>query len=401
MANKVINGQQCTIVWHVDDLKMSHIRQEVLDKIIEKLTRKYGNKKGLSVQQGRKHEYLGMTIEYTDDRKVKFTMNDYIDGLLNEMTEDMKGVAVTPAASHLNEVNDNAEKLSDTMHDTFHHLTAKILYLSKRARPDLQTAVSFLTTRIMQPDIDDWKKLSRCLKYLWGTRGLPMILGGNDEVNLKWWIDASFAAHPDMRSHTRVTMSLGHGCPYSSTIKQKINTKSSTEAELVGVDDGLPMVIWTRNFLEAQGLTVNDNVVYQDNMSSILLERNGRSLSGKRTRHISIRYFFVADRIKSRELRVAYCPTEEMLVDFYTKPLQGRLFRKLRNVIMGLPPEMEMNTEVPPQECVGTRKWSDMVKGSLGPTNDPNYVGTTPIDNKYTNSQNSPLKVDRKTTIEQ
>ena len=219
-----------------------------------------------------------------------------------------------------------------------------------------------------------------------------MILGGNDEVNLKWWIDASFAVHPDMRSHTGVTMSLGHGCPYSSTNKQKINTKSSTEAELVGVDDGLPMVIWTRNFLEAQGLTVNDNVVYQDNMSSILLERNGRSSSGKQTRHISIRYFFVADRIKNGELRVAYCPTEEMLADFYTKPLQGRLFRKLRNFIMGLPPETEMNTEVPPQECVGARKWSDMVKGSSGPTNDPNYVGTTPIDNKYTNSQKFTIK---------
>ena len=168
VANKVINGQQCTIVWHVDDLKMSHTQQEVLDDIIEKLTTKYGNEKSLSIQRGRKHEYLGMTIEYTDDGKVKFTMNDYIDGLLNEMTEDMKGVAVTPAASHLNEVNDNSEKLNDTMRDTFHHLTAKLLYLSKRAR------LSFLTTRIMQPDIDDWKKLSRCLKYLRGTRGLPM-----------------------------------------------------------------------------------------------------------------------------------------------------------------------------------------------------------------------------------
>ena len=67
MANKVINGKQCTIVWHVDDLKMSHIQQEVLDEIIGKRTRKYGNEKGLTVQRGRKHEYLGMTIEYTDD----------------------------------------------------------------------------------------------------------------------------------------------------------------------------------------------------------------------------------------------------------------------------------------------------------------------------------------------
>ena len=227
-----------------------------------------------------------------------------------------------------------------------------------------------------------------------------MILGGNNEVNLEWWIDASFAVHPDMQSHTRVTMSLGHGCPYSSTNKQKINTKSSTEAELVGVDDGLPMVIRTRNFLEAQGLTVNDNVIYQDNMSSILLERNGRSSSGKQTRHINIRYYFMADRIENRELRMAYCPTEEMVADFYTKPLQGRLFRKLRNVIMGLPPETEMNMEVSPQECVGTRKWSDVVKGSSGPTNDPNYVRTIPINKKYMNSQNTGLKVDHRTTLE-
>ena len=137
VANKMINGKQCTIVWHVDDLKMSHMEQEVLDEIIGKLTSKYGNEKGLTVQRGKKHEYLGMTIEYTDDRKVKFTMVDYIDGLLSEMTDDMKGVAVTPAASHLNEVNDKVEKLSDTRRDTFHHLTAKILYLSKWARPDL------------------------------------------------------------------------------------------------------------------------------------------------------------------------------------------------------------------------------------------------------------------------
>ena len=97
---------------------------------------------------------------------------------------------------------------------------------------------------------------------------------------------------------------------------------------------------------------------------------------------------------------MAYCPTEEMLADFYTKPLQGCLFRKLQNIIMGLPLETEMNMEVPTQECVGTRKWSDVVKGSSGPTNDPNYVGTIPMDKKYTNSQNTGLKVDRRTTIE-
>lgn len=71
-------------------------------------------------------------------------------------------------------------------------------------------------------------------------------------------------------------MSLGKGSPYSFSKKQKINTKSSTKAELVGVDDGMSLVIWTRNFLEAQGYVVTDNVVYQDNQSAMLLEKNGR-----------------------------------------------------------------------------------------------------------------------------
>jgi hypothetical protein len=79
---------------------------------------------------------------------------------------------------------------------------------------------------------------------------------------------------------------------------------------------------------------VEENKVYQDNQSSMLLEKNGRGSSSKRTRHINIRYFFVTDRIKSKELCVEYCPTGDMVGDFFTKPLQGSLFRKFRNAIM-------------------------------------------------------------------
>jgi hypothetical protein len=106
-----------------------------------------------------------------------------------------------------------------------------------------------------------------------------------------------------MKSHTGVTMSLGKGSPFSSSITQKFNTKSSTEAELAGADDGMPLILWTRQFLIEQGYKVTDNVVYQDNQSAILLERNGRASSGHRTRQVNIRYFFVADRVKNGELK--------------------------------------------------------------------------------------------------
>jgi len=170
---------------------------------------------------------------------------------------------------------------------------------------------------------------------------------------MKWWIDASFAVHQDMCSHTGATMSLGKGGIYSSSTRQKINTKSSTEAELVGVSDALNMVIWTKNFLSDQGFQVTDNVVYQDNQSAILLEANGRASSGQRTRHINIRYLFVTDCIKQGDLQVEYCPTDDMLGDFFTKPLQGARFKRLRQIILNLSHDVPLPlTTTKPQECV-------------------------------------------------
>ena len=78
-------------------------------------------------------------------------------------------------------------------------------------------------------------------------------------------------------------------------------------------------------------MKVKETFVYQDNMSLMLLEKNGRSSSSKRTRHMNIRFFFVKDQVASKEIRIEYCPTKEMVADFFTKPLQGSQFYKLRD----------------------------------------------------------------------
>lgn len=129
-------------------------------------------------------------------------------------------------------------------------------------------------------------------------------------------------------------MTLGQGAAYATSTVQKINTTSSTEAEVVGLHEVLPQILWTRYFLESQGYGVEESVVYQDNQSAMLLEKNGRGSSSKWTRHINIRYFFVADRIASKEVKVEYCPKGDMLADYFTKPLQGTLFRRFRDMIM-------------------------------------------------------------------
>ena len=153
--------------------------------------------------------------------------------------------------------------------------------------------------------------------------------------NIAWWVDASYAVHPNMRSHTGGTMSLGWGVLHAKSSKQKLNTKSSTEAELIGVSDYIPYNIWLINFLQEQGYKIGHNILYQDNESTIRMLRNGRNYCTGNSRHISIRYFFVKDRIDKKELVVEYTPTYRMLADFYTKPLNGKMFRTLRNIIMG------------------------------------------------------------------
>jgi hypothetical protein len=152
----------------------------------------------------------------------------------------------------------------------------------------------------------------------------------------KWWIDASYSVHHDMKGHTGAMLGFGQGMPVSFSHKQKLNVKSSTEGEVVGVDDAMPQVCWTRYFLEAQGYEMEPTIIYQDNKSAMLLEEFGKASSSKRTKHINVRYFFVKDKIEKGEVRLEHCPTEEMWADLNTKPRQGKAFAAFRGMLMGI-----------------------------------------------------------------
>lgn len=126
-VNKTINGKQCTIVLHVDDLKMSHVDPKVLDEIISKLDKKYGQEGPLSVTRGRVHDYLGMTLDYSQSGTVKIRMDDYVKNLIANAPDDMTGTAATPRANHLFDVNKEVAKLPAAKAEKYHQMTAKLL----------------------------------------------------------------------------------------------------------------------------------------------------------------------------------------------------------------------------------------------------------------------------------
>ena len=121
----------------------------------------------------------------------------------------------------------------------------------------------------------DQDKLYRVLDFIKSSLDNKRIIGATSLDKLITWVDASFATHINKRSHTGGTMSFGVGVIHTKSSKQKLNTKSSTKAELVAVSEYLPYHIWVVNFMKSQGYNVNKKILYQDNQSAIKMEKNG------------------------------------------------------------------------------------------------------------------------------
>jgi hypothetical protein len=351
VANRKVKGKQHTVTWHVDDLKSSHVDPKVNNQFHGWLEKTYGSDDigHVEATRGPIHNYLAMQLDYSTPGILKVDMREYLKTMLDDFPYEIKGKQTVPWNEKLFKV-DESPKLDDAKRETFHSFVMKAMFICKRGRSDVQPAISFLASRVTQPNQSDWNKLIRVLTFLKTTKEEVLTLEADDTQILTWYIDAAFAVHHDMRSHTGSTFSLGKGMIVSDSTKQKVNSRSSTEAELIGVDDRISKVLWVKRFIEYQGFKINLNLIYQDSTSSMRLENNGKWSSGKRTRHFDIKYFYVTDLIGRDEVAVLYCPTDDMIADYTTKPLTGTKFHYFRDIIMNL---SNKTHHVGQQECVG------------------------------------------------
>jgi len=169
VANKLVNSNQLTLIWHVDDIKASHCNKEVITNYIEWLRETYecifeDGSGALKISCGLMHEHLGMQLDFSVPGKLKLSMVPYIEAMLAEFYNHDKTstTAKTLAALYLFQVNNEATLLPENAAAVFHTFMAKALFLTKHTHPDLATAVAFLSTCVTCPDQDDWKKL-RCM----------------------------------------------------------------------------------------------------------------------------------------------------------------------------------------------------------------------------------------------
>ncbi|CAJ1959786.1 unnamed protein product [Cylindrotheca closterium] len=272
-GKRVIYVRQ-TIRFHVEDLMSSHMDPKVNDKFSKWLNMRYGSIKACTIIRGKIHRYLEMTLDLSVKGNLKIRMDDYVKNMLEDFpikfNKDSK--QETPAGNDLLEAGKGSYSI------------------------------------VVSPDTS-----AESLRVM------------------KWMIDGSFAVHPDFKSHTGGTLTFGGGAAQVMSKKQKLNSRSSTEAELIAVDNVVTMLLWTKLFMKWQGYPIKKNILYQDNKSAILLEENGRKSAGKRSRAINIHYFFITDQVEKGNVKIEYCPTDNMIADFMTKPLQGEKFRKFRD----------------------------------------------------------------------
>ena len=294
--NKMVKGKQAKILFHVDDIKISHIKAKVVTDIIKDLSKRFGKLADLTIQRGHIHEYVGIKFDFSEAGKVKVDMRKFIDDIAvtahPELLSKSRDQALTPAADDLFNIDPDSCALNSEKAECFHTSTAKLLFIAPRARPDMSLAVSFLCTRVKQPTEQDWIKLSRALRYLVNSKDLLLTIQTDDITKIHCHVDAAHMLHHDLKGHMGGRLSLGKGALCVKSKKLKLNTLSSCESELVGASEYLKQLTWAYYFLRAQGFPMSPSVLYQDNQSTIKLINNGRRSSSSKTKHIDSRFFY-------------------------------------------------------------------------------------------------------------
>ena len=319
-----LSGDKCDLVVHVDDLLITAREQGTVDGVIAHLKSRYKDTNEVS---GEKHNYLGMVLDFTTPGECKVAMPGYEKFLLED-SDNVKKYP-TPARDDLFDIDAESPALEEPEAKRFHTGVAKLLYLCMRARPECLVAVAFLCTRVTKSTAQDADKLDRVLGYIRKHEGGCVVLRpGKKGIVSELYTDSSYGVHPDAKSHSGSAVNIGDGAMvHWESGKQQGVTKSSTEAEFVCLSDCLNMLIHVREKLEHMGYPQGTSIVHQDNMSTMALAKAGRPMH-KRSRHISIRHFWVTEQVKRGAIKIIHCPTEMMIANMLTKPLQGSQFHR-------------------------------------------------------------------------
>jgi hypothetical protein len=154
---------------------------------------------------GNRHDYLAMILDFSIPGVLQVDMTPYIKSMIEEFPDKLSGKTKTPWNENLFKVDPNSKHLETEQAKVLHTFVMKGMFLCKRGHQDIQPAIAFMATRVTEPNEGDWKKLVKMMNYLKATDHDVPCMSANDTVTIKWHVNAAFAIHKDMESHTGAT----------------------------------------------------------------------------------------------------------------------------------------------------------------------------------------------------
>jgi hypothetical protein len=324
---------------HVDDILQVTNSSELVEHLHNGLVEAYTNVQFNEFADS----YLGMSINRSSDGHIiHVDQSGSICELVNShlpVNESRK--CKTPQTEDLfnNNFEDSsielASRLDENFSKKFLSIVMSLMYIARLTRPDILLPVSYLATRSHIATKEDWEKLLRVLRYLRDSQK-TIITIKCEELQLYCHCDASYGVHQDGRSHTGYMIYMGKNLSYvlSKSCKQKTGSTSSTDAEVIALVDCLKVAVWLKNILVEFDINpVNAVMVYQDNQSGMKMINDMSKC--KRSKHILTKINYAKDLVDSGIVVISYLNTVDMSADLLTKPLEGSLFVKHKNTIMG------------------------------------------------------------------
>lgn len=312
---------------HVDDILLSSPTLEDREWFVKELGKHFE-----LVSQYDNVSYLGMNI--THDRKKKMiraNQEGYVKQLLEKYKyEELEKFPPTPYTSKLfQEILDSP---SVPVRD-FLGLTMSLMFIGRFTRPDILLPVTTLAANNANPTEEHWKQAMRIVRYLAKDPHVGVTFDGTRDLEPTIYADASHAIHHNGYGQAGMIMTLGSGPIHCRSFKLKLITRSSSESELVALDDAVTYAVWWKKLL--QELKIIDKKrsirIYQDNKSTIIIATQGGNF--KRTKHFIVREAFIKEKIANKVIELKYRPTDSMTADFLTKPLSSVKLQKHLNDI--------------------------------------------------------------------
>lgn len=315
------------IAIHVDDGLVIGKNRERINELLKKLKTEFE----VTLQE-EPRSYLGMELKRTQDGIYLF-QEKYVQKIVSKYGMKDSKKMDTPIA-----IQGNCNDTIKNWKFQYNEVVGSLLFLTCKTRPDIAFAVNYESRALNNPMSQDFDNVKRTLRYLNGDPGSGILFPSNGNYTVQAYSDSDYAGCVKTRKSTTGYVILFGGAPISwCSRKQKIVALSTTEAEYIAAAQCVKEMKFLKTVI--QELT-NSNIeitLNVDNQSAIKMIKSGQL--SRNSKHIEVRYHFIADEMKQGWFDLKYCPTDDQLADIFTKPLLNVKFASLKKMLMRKPEE--------------------------------------------------------------